>query len=194
MEEVIDFFAAYKNIAVIMHVLSVVVGMGAALISDILFNSYIKDKRISKAESRTLEILSKVVWMSLAFIVTSGLMLFVSDPIKYSHSVKFLVKMTIVGVIIVNGYAFWRLVHPALKKINFTDTNMHHKYVKLRKLSFALGSISLASWLSAFVLGMLGHIPVSYLEAITAYISICFGGILVSQIIEYRMIRSILKK
>jgi hypothetical protein len=64
---------------------------------------------------------------------------------------------------------------------------MRHKYVKLRKASFAMGAVSLASWLSAFVLGMLGHIPLTYLEAIIGYTALCFGGILFSQVMEYRM-------
>lgn len=187
MEDTIVFFSEYKHISVIIHVLSVIVGMGAALISDVFFNMYIKDKRINPNENRTLDTLSTIVWISLFFIVMSGLMLFLSDPIKYSSSVKFLVKMTIVGVIVINGYAFWRVIHPALSKINFTDNNMHHKYVKLRKVSFAMGAISLASWISAFVLGMLGHIPLSYLEAIAGYTALCFGGIFFSQIMEYRM-------
>jgi hypothetical protein len=161
--------------------------MGAALISDILFNIYIKDKKIQPNENRTLGTLSSIIWVSLFFILMSGIALFLSDPMKYSYSVKFLVKMTIVGVIILNGYVFWRTIHPALSKINFNDNNLHHKYVKLRKASFAMGAISLVSWLSAFVLGMLGHIPLSYLEVIVGYIAICFGGILVSQIMEYRM-------
>ncbi len=187
MTETIEFFANYKHISVIIHVLSVVAGMGAALISDVLFNIYIKDRKIQANEDRTLATLSNIIWISLFFIILSGLALFLSEPLKYAYSVKFLVKMTIVAVIIVNGYAFWRLIHPALRKMNFTDTNMHHKYVKLRKVSFAMGAISLASWLSAFILGMLGHIPLTYLEAIAGYMAICFGGILVSQIIEYRM-------
>ncbi len=187
MEDIIEFFSNYKYISVIIHVLSVVVGMGAALISDILFNVYIKDKKIQPNEDRTLSTLSTIVWTSLFFIVLSGLALFLSDPNSYIHSPKFLVKMSIVGVIIVNGYLFQKLIHPALRKINFTDVNMSHKYVKIRKMSFAFGSVSLASWLSAFVLGMLGHIPLSYLEAMTGYILICFGGILVSQIVDYKL-------
>jgi hypothetical protein len=119
--------------------------------------------------------------------VLSGIFLFLSDPFGYSSSVKFLVKMTIVGVVIANGYVFGRLIHPALLKINFTDTNIHHKYVKLRKLSFACGAVSLVSWLSAFVLGMLGHIPLSYLEAIAGYIALCFGGIIIAQIVDHRL-------
>lgn len=187
MSDTIEFFKEYKTISVIVHVLSVVVGMGSALVSDILFNLYIKDKKIQKHENKTLSKLSAIVWISLVFIVLSGLALFLSDPIKYSQSVKFLVKMTVVGVIIVNGYAFWRLIHPALRKLNFTDINMHHKYVKIRKASFAMGAVSLASWLLAFILGMLGHIPLTYLEAISGYIALCFGGILFSQIVEYKI-------
>lgn len=187
MESTTEFFAEYKHFFTIVHVLSVIIGMGAALVSDIFFNSFIKDKKIDKRENSILGTLSVIVWVGLAFIVLSGGALFLSDPLKYSQSVKFLVKMTIIGIIILNGYTFWRLIHPALRKIDFTDMNMHHKYVKLRKASFAMGAISLASWLSAFVLGMLGHIPVSYIEAISAYIVICFGGILFSQIMEYRL-------
>ena len=82
---------------------------------------------------------------------------------------------------------FQRIVHPALRKINFSDTNVHHKYVKLRKLSFAFGAISLTSWLLAFLLGMLKSIPISYTIALVGYISILLGGVLFSQIVEYRL-------
>lgn len=189
MESVIEFFGANKTISVILHVFSVIIGMGTALVSDILFNNYIKDGKVQKTESRTLEILSQIVWISLGFIVLSGLFLFLSDPIRYSTSVKFLVKMTIVGVVIINGYIFHRLIHPSLLKIDFTDTNVHHKYVKLRKLAFACGSISLTSWILAFTLGMLGHIPLSYLEAIVSYLVLLFGGIFIAQIVEYILTR-----
>ncbi len=190
MENTVGFFSEYKHISIIIHVLFVVVGMGAALISDILFNIYIQNKKINMHENRTLSALSMIVWISLGFIVLSGISIFLSDPMKYAYSVKFLVKMTIVGIIIFNGYLFQRIVHPALRKIDFKDTNTHHKYVRIRKMSFAFGAISLVSWLGAFVMGMLGHIPLSYLEAIVGYVAICFGGILFSQIIEYRMTHS----
>ena len=122
MNETIEFFSDYKQISTIVHVFSVVIGMGSALVSDILFNNFIKDKKINISENTTLSTLSKVVWVSLFCIVLSGIALFLSDPIKYSNSVKFFVKMTIVGVVIINGYMFQRVVHPALKKISFTGS------------------------------------------------------------------------
>lgn len=187
MEEIMGFLGDNKRIFVIIHVLAVIIGMGGALISDIFFNIYIKDKKIQPNENKTLGILSTIVWTGLFFIVLSGLAIFLSDPIKYSHSVKFLVKMTIVGVIIINGYAFFRIIHPALRKIDFTDSNMHHKYVKLRKIAFAMGAISLTSWLVAFVLGMIKTIPISYEMAMLTYLIIGLFGIFFSQAIEIRL-------
>ena len=189
MTYVIEFFAEYKIFSTILHVFSVIVGMGTALVSDVLFNNYIRDGRIQKGENRTLSTLSTIVWASLGCIVVSGVFLFLSDPLMYASSVKFLVKMTIVGVVIINGYVFHRLIHPSLQKIDFIDTNVRHKYVRLRKLAFACGAVSLISWMLAFVLGMLGHIPLSYLEAIVGYVGILFGGILFAQIVEYMLIR-----
>ena len=187
MEEIMGFLGDNKRIFVIIHVLAVIIGMGGALISDIFFNIYIKDKKIQPNENKTLGILSTIVWTGLFFIVLSGLAIFLSDPIKYSQSVKFLVKMTIVGIIIINGYAFFRIIHPALRKIDFTDSNMHHKYVKLRKIAFAMGALSLTSWLVAFVLGMIKTIPISYEMAMLTYLIIGLFGIFFSQAIEIRL-------
>ena len=61
MEATIDFFSEYKHISVIVHVLSVIVGMGSALISDILFNNFMKDKKIRIEEDHTLSILSHII-------------------------------------------------------------------------------------------------------------------------------------
>lgn len=184
MEETIEFFSKYKEVSIILHVLSVIAGMGSAIVSDILFNTYIKDKKIHPDENRTLSVLSNVIWISLIFIVLSGFAIFASDPNKYLNSVKFLTKMSVVGFIILNGYCFQRFIHPSLRKIDFKDQNLHHKYVRIRKLSFAFGSISLSSWLIAFLLAMLDSIPVSYPIAMLLYLAFCIFAVLMSQILD----------
>jgi hypothetical protein len=57
MESIELFFGKYKIPLTVLHVLSVVLGMGAALVSDFLFNFYTKDKALSKTEISTLHIL-----------------------------------------------------------------------------------------------------------------------------------------
>ena len=187
MEETINFFNDNKQISVIAHVFSVIVGMGTAIVSDILFNVYIKDKKINPTENSTLEVLSKIIWASLWLIVLSGIALFLSNPPTYSISDKFLLKMVIVGFIVVNGYLFARVTHGSLMKINFTDTNSHHKYVRIRRMSFAFGAVSVISWLLAFVLGSIKSIPISFWQGLTIYGVLLVVGIVGSQIVE-RMI------
>jgi len=185
METVQQFFAEYKHITVIVHVFSVVVGMGGALISDVLFNTYITDKKINPTENRTLVTLSKIIWVSLGFIILSGFCMFLSDPLKYAHSAKFLTKMTIVATLTVNGLLFWKITHKALTKINFTDSNNHHKYVRIRKLSFAFGAVSVVSWVSAFILGSFKSIPLPLAQALMVYSALLVVSIIFSQILEY---------
>ncbi len=187
MEETIHFFNDNKQISVIVHVFSVIVGMGTAIVSDILFNVYIKDKKINPTENNTLEVLSKVIWVSLWLIVLSGIAIFFSNPSIYSASDKFLLKMVIVGFVIINGYLFAQVTHGALRKINFTDTNSHHKYVRIRRMSFAFGAVSVISWLLAFVLGSIKSIPISFWQGLIIYGALLVVGIVGSQIVE-RMI------
>lgn len=185
MSEVVNFFTEYRQVSIIAHVFFVILGMGSALVSDILFNLYIKDKKINPTENSTLESLSKIIWFSLWFIVLSGIAIFLSDISTYSVSSKFLLKMTIVGFIIINGYLFARITHGALSKLNFSDTNSHHKYVRIRRMSFAFGAVSLVSWLSAFVLGSIKNIPVSFWSGLITYGLFLILAILGSQIVEY---------
>lgn len=184
MEAVLEFFSEYKSVSVITHVFSVIIGMGAAIVSDILFNIYIKDKKINPTENSTLETLSKIIWVALWLVVLSGLAIYLSNPMKYMNSPKFLLKMIIVGIIIINGYMFARITHGSLRKINFRDTNVHHKYVKIRKLSFMFGAISIVSWLIAFVLGSVPSIPVSFFTGLTFYFVLLAVAIIVSQILD----------
>lgn len=187
MEEAIQFFGEYKKVSVITHVFAVIVGMGSALVSDVLFNVYIKDKKINPTENSTLEVLSKIIWISLGVIMLSGIALFLSDPSAYSTSDKFLLKIVIVGFIIINGYLFARVTHGSLRKLNFTDTNRHHKYVRIRRLSFAFGAISLISWLTAFILGSVRSIPISFWQGLAIYGILVLGGIVASQLMEYKI-------
>ncbi len=190
----IELFNEYKWVSVIVHVFSVIVGMGSALISDVMFNTFLADFKINKIENKILSLLSNIIWVSLFMILFSGIAIFISNPEQYMNSDKFILKMFIVCVIIINGYLFQRFVHPALLKFRFSDTNLNHKYVKLRKLSFALGAVSFISWMLAFVLGSIDFIPFSFHQSIGFYFGILSFGIVMSQFLEIHISRKALHK
>ncbi len=177
------FFLNNKPLFTVLHVLCVVFGMGAALMSDVLFNFYAKDKELSETEVGTLSLLSKIVLWSLPLIILSGLAIFMSDIQKYTHSVKFLVKMTIMCVLIINGIILEKYIWSHLLKKKFFTA---HSEKWFRQVSFICGMISVVSWIFICTLGVLDKIALSYEILFGIYLGILLCGIPIALFIEHR--------
>lgn len=164
--EAIEFFVENKTYFTIVHVLSVVVGMGSAIISDILFNFYSKDKKLDTTEKRSLELLSNTVWISLIGIILSGIAIFLSNPDGYLASAKFLTKMSIMGVLLINGLFLSFVISP-----HFNDKGLLKFKNKrcIRQLAFVGGAISISSWFIICILGVLKNIQLSVPRAMLLY-------------------------
>ena len=65
------------------------------------------------------------------------------------------------------------------------DTNKTGGAHYLRKLAFALGAISMTSWLSAFLLGMLRGLQVEFLSLLSVYIGVVIIAVISSQFMEW---------
>ncbi len=163
------------------HVLAAVFAMGAALASDVLFNFYRADKKLSRMELRTLAILSRFVWYGLIAVIVSGVALFLSDVDYYLASVKFLAKMTIVGILIVNGIILDRFVW---RHLSHTGFFVSRREKTMRRVAFACGAISVISWVSVLTLGVLDSVQFSYGAVMALYGGIVAVGIIVAFIIE----------
>lgn len=181
MELAIDFFAEHKGIVTVLHVLTVVLGMGAALMSDILFSFYSHDKKLSRTEAATLQILSTVVWTSLIAIIVSGVGLFFSDMARYMVSTKFLAKMTIMGVLITNGFILHRYISRVMTARGFLSSAM---YTHERKVAFACGAISVTSWVTLCTLGVLNSVSWSYQHVLALYGVVVLVAITVALFVE----------
>lgn len=183
--EAVPFISENKHIFVIGHVLFVVLGMGSALVTDILCFRFGFNKKLSRSEVSTIRFLSGVVTISLAGIVASGATIFLSDPERYIDSVKFLTKMTIVLALCINGWLLHRFVFSHIGDKNILTSPRARA---LRKIGFALGAVSLVSWVSALSLGVLLHVSVSYDTAILFYGIALVVAIMISQVVESRLL------
>ena len=179
--ETVDLFVDNKTLFIIIHILFVITGMGSALLSDFLFNFYSKDKVLNVTETKSLSLLSRVVWISLIFIICSGIALFFSDPEKYIHSQKFISKMCIVGVLLLNGLFLSEFISPHL-----TDRGLLKFKNKrtLRQISFICGAISIVSWSIVCILGTLKSIPIHFTQFILYYIIFIFFSALIALFVE----------
>lgn len=184
--DMIPYLAQYKGILVGAHLIGVVLGFGAAIIADVFFFKSVRDGAISHNESDILRTLSQIVWAGVVIIIASGFLIFLSDIDRYSHSAKFLTKMFAVGVIVVNGTLLHMFITPNLTRIPFgnLESNGITEMRNHRRLAFALGAVSITSWWTAFILGLLRFSPASLPIMIGAYLGILFSAVLASQIVE----------
>lgn len=156
-----DFVDA-KTVFIIFHLLGAVVGMGGAFVSDAMFLKSSKDKVFTREEVSFMNLGGTMVWIGLAIIVISGGLLFSLNPEGYLASSKFISKMTIVGIIILNGIVVHAVHLPVMKRA--IDTDLMGIDSEYRKKSFWLyvsGAVSVTSWLWTLVLGVFRGIPYS---------------------------------
>jgi uncharacterized membrane protein len=176
----------FKTPIVILHAFSAAVGVGAVVMTDVFFFRFLKDYRISHKESETLDTISQVVWFALGMLVLTGLGLFFGDTARYLASTKFLTKSLIVGILIVNGVLLNLLVAPRLIDISFGKAHVKQpgELHRLRKISYALGAVSLTSWVAAFILGSLQSINLSVGAIFGIYAVLVVIAIIGSQIFD----------
>ncbi len=179
----LELLAQYKPVFVGLHMLGFIFGLGGATIADILFFRFLADLKISKKEHVVLGALSQIVWVGLAVLWISGILIFLGDIERYSSSSKFLLKAVVVAVVTVNGVLLNSVVAPKLMKIDW-KLGRNAKRRILRRCAFALGGISMVSWYSAFILGSLRSLPYSFGQLLTAYIVLLVLVVVGSQCIE----------
>ena len=186
---VMDVLLQSRDFFVIFHIVTILIGVGAATISDSMSFRFLKDFRVSVRESQILEKLSQVIWFSVALFIVSGLGLFLPRTSEYLSQPKFLVKMIVVLVIIVNGTLLNLMVAPKLTEIPF-NKKMEIKGKKaqelegVRRLACILVPISIISWYSALTLGLFESLPFSFWEMLGAYVGLLVFGVVTGQVVN----------
>jgi hypothetical protein len=171
-------FIDLKTIYLVAHVFGAILGAGGAFASDAMFFSTIKDGRITADELRFMKLGSKLVWTGLAILVLSGLFLVSTDMERYLSSTKFLAKVTIVCIIVVNGIIFHLIHLPHIRGhlgIKFSESRTF-----MKKSSFLLvsGAVSMISWIFTVVLGVVSKTPFSYGQIFGVYLIFILCGAL----------------
>ncbi|EKD64620.1 MAG: hypothetical protein ACD_50C00336G0003 [uncultured bacterium] len=183
--DLIGFAQQNKVLFTTLHLFGVFVSFGTVMIADVFFLKLLKNLNATKIEINILRAFSKIIWFGLLVIVSAGIFLFLSDIDKYSQSAKFLTKMLVVFVIIINGL-FLHFISPKLSSIPFRElmTSSDENIKEVRRLFFAFGSISSLSWWSAFILGIMKTSPAPFQILLTIYLVVLFTGMLISQVFE----------
>lgn len=184
----LPLYAEFRSIFIILHLFAVALGVGGAIISDTFFFRFLKDLRISHDEKEILHTFSQIIWIGIGLFLVSGFGLYAPFAEAYQLSAKFMAKMIVVGIIILNGSVLTFFISPKLEKISFHEEEVDFpgELRLLRKIAFALGAISATSWVAALILGALPAIPFTLLQVVFLYVIALILGITASQILETR--------
>jgi uncharacterized membrane protein len=166
---------------VIAHNIGFILGLGGATITDLCFFRFLKDNTISKEEKGAMDLLSNIIWVGLAILIVSGIALYLPEQARLDVSSKFLLKVIVVSVVVVNGILLNMLVAPRLRELSLENTPSARHF---RKIAFALGGISIFSWYTAFLLGSFRSISVSFLLGLCIYAGALLTVVIASQLYE----------
>ncbi len=178
-----ELLEIYKPAIIIVHALFAAIGLGCVVVTDTLFFRFLKDFKISREEQGTLDTISRIIWISIFILFITGLFLFFISPQAYLIKSKFVTKVIIFGIIVLNGLILSSVLTPYLQKISFgviPKKTPHHLRI-LRRIAYGAGVVSFISWLSVFILGSVPSIPLSAKGALLVYIALCTIGVVASQ-------------
>lgn len=165
-------FLDIKTIYTIFHIIGAVLGVGGAYVSDAIFISSTKDRVINKTEFNFMKMGSFFVWVGLFVLIISGLLLFSTNPLFYLSSSKFLIKMFIVLIILINGIFFHVIHFPRIYRHVSHHYPSSDEFMRKKKFLTISGVVSITSWTFVLILGVLRFIPISFIEALLFYVLI----------------------
>jgi len=146
----------FQRFLLALHLFGFAIGVGGATITDVFFMKFLKDFRISRTEADFMRTLSRILWAGVIILSVTGLGLFLQDPARLLTSAKFISKMTIVLVLLLNGFFLNFVVTPSLRRIAFHEdpSPRTQAFRRIRQRAFIAGGISLVSWYYAFFLAI----------------------------------------
>lgn len=153
------------------HIIGLAMGAGGATMSDILFLTSITDDVLTAVELRLLKRASVVVIVGLLLLYVTGIgFLFVREE---GVGQRFWAKMTIVGILTLNGAIMHWRVFPILQEMAQLRPLLSVETFRANGRLFTItGSVSLVSWYGALVLGAWRTLELSYGAMIGIYVAV----------------------
>ena len=168
----------HKIVFVILHGIAAAVGVGATTVTDTLFFKFLKDYQISESEKAITKTLSGIIWFAIVVLLVTGVFLTMFSWPDILQNTKFVAKMILVLVVVLNGSLLNFYISKKLTSIPFGEKseNLDPKTRRDRKLAFFSGGLSLVTWYSIFILGSVRSLPLSVWAILIIYIVLVLGS------------------
>jgi hypothetical protein len=155
---------AIHVVALVAHLVGLVLGLGGATMTDVLFVTCIRQRRADETLTLVMTTAARVVVIGYSVMVVSGTLLVLSGS---PTSPRFWSKMIVVAVIGVNGAIAHRITLPGLTRSVAGGTREVS-----RRFLVQLGvvaAVSLTSWYTALLMGSWRTAPFSLTDWMVGY-------------------------
>lgn len=171
-------------IAVILHVITVVVGVGAVTVIDYLHLVGLKSKRLEKKLFSIYPLLSRLIVAALVGIFLTGGVLVANRPELLASSL-FRLKLALIGVIVLNAIVLHKRIWPALDRC--IEKGLKRCPPKILGEAALGGSVSVVSWYAVLILSLSKEYGYSAIQFFMAYIAAIILVFLFSLYIEHKI-------
>lgn len=185
--DIVEKLTLAREYTLTLHLLGMVLGLGGTTIIDFMIFHFMRNFKITAPEAVIMHLISQIIIIGLFFLIISGIAIFLTDVDGYLASDRFLMKMTTLVVVIVNGGVLNLYVAPHMEKLSLQPSDLD-KDRKFKKIAFAVGGISMISWYSAFFLAMIKDLSYfNYSTLLIAYLILLAITIAISQFFKFSM-------
>lgn len=175
------------TLLVIGHIVGVALGVGGATASDVIFLRGVTSGVLDRSTLRILKTMSVLVWTGLAILIVSGigflLLTHAERPtLGLIPSEKVAAKLSIVGILTLNGLVFATVIQPLLE--HWEGKTITAKLIRPHlTLILTCGAISVTSWYATLILGAIGKVDVTYGFVMGLYGIVLLGVIAGAQLL-----------
>lgn len=158
------------TIAVILHVIGSVIGVGAVTVNDFMLLRAVGDGDLGVAYQKSASAYSMLVWLGWLLLAGSALYMGLTNS-WVMHSPKMLLKLFLFLILTVNGLLMGGVLIPLLHRLKREDWEQKTDALKrVVMLGVLPGAISIATWYSILVLGAAGRQETWTLEYMSAVV------------------------
>lgn len=176
-----------KTGVLIVHLVGLAIGLGAATLLDLLIFRYLARDRIAPEHYRMVDIAAKVVTIGLVLLWLSGLgflaRYYVTDPVALTNP-KIWAKITIVTILTVNGMYVHKVIVPVIRE-NIGHPLFYGVSWGRQLMMLAAGAISAISWYVPLAIGAMRELnfTVSATDILIAYGAILLFAVVFAMVI-----------
>lgn len=185
--DILGLLEQYRDVFLVLHIISTSIAVGTATIHDISFNQQIKFFYSDKWNNRFFKLFRNLIYTAIFWLILSGNALFWPLKEQLLESPVFVLKILITGFVALVSFILYQFVMPHVpNSLKYSSKQKLGGKNVVRKLAFSLSAVSLTSWYSLATLGIVKNLEASFTVLASVFVAFVVLSIILGLIAEHQ--------